>query len=124
MPGFLRFQRLNLFKGLFKIGHNLLFAAHDAGQPHGTAVGLHAKGFFHHGGIIGNDQHLRTFLHDVREQQEHAVTAFALHLGDFLLKTGLDLVEDGEVHHFQLTDAHLVAVHVEIFVVAEDQIVH
>ena len=37
-----------LFKSLFKVGHNLLFAAHHAGQPNGGAFGLDAKSLFHH----------------------------------------------------------------------------
>ena len=64
-----------LFEGLFKIGHNLLFAAHDARQPHGRALGLDAEGFFHHSGIVRNDEHFRAFFHDVGEEQENAVAA-------------------------------------------------
>ena len=60
--------------------------------------------------------------HDVGEEQEHAVTAFGLHLLALGQKIGLDRIEDGQIDHFQLADADLLAGHIEVLVIAEDQV--
>jgi len=52
------------------------------------------------------------------------VAALGLDLLDLSVEAVLDRVEDGEVHDFQLADADLLAGHVEVLVVAEDQLFH
>ena len=88
------------------------------------ALGLLAESLLDDGRVIGGDEHVGTFLHDVGEKQEDRMTAFALDLLDFLLEAITVLVEHAEIDDFELADANLLAAHVEVLVVTMDELVH
>ena len=112
-----------LAEGGFEGRHDLLLAAHDAVEPEVGAFdeGL-AETFGDAGGIVGDHEKFGAFLHDVREEQKGGVTTFlGLDGGELGFERGLHVGDEVKGDEFELTDADLAAVHVEVLEVAEDE---
>jgi len=119
----LNIQRLAA-ESLLQRRNGLLLAAHHAAYPHGVASELGAKSLLNNCGLIGNNQQIGTLFHNIGEHEQYRVTSILLEILKSLVQIGADcgnLIQGGEL---ELADTDLLAVHVEILVVAENEILH